>query len=559
MLAALLLSLATQSPATPDPFAILRDAYARRDPAQAAAAYDEHAEVHYRYDGTPDESYRGSAAIEASFASLFRGFDAADALDLNFRITGRDGSTVRGLYRLTVGRGRRGYGRFKATVGPDGRFTFDESRSATLDDFEEAAGPVRFAADLEDLDRGYYAAMAGRYRLPDGCFLVVTRSITRLFVRNTCTQHWRGLTRVSGREWTAGNRVIDPAVVSTFRFAPFTDGASLSLSLTDSNGTTITAVRADRYRTQDVTFTSADGTRLTGTLYSPMSSDARLAATVMIHGSGPQDRDGYASIIAVMADALAAEGRAVLAFDKRGSGSSDGDGDRAGFDVLAEDAMAAMQFLRSRSTIDPSRIGLAGSSQAGWVAARAIELGARPSDVLLLGAAGSAITVREQNLYNTDVQMRCAGIAASDRRLALAQQAAFFDFLAQPATAPALDKLTTRAQAVPAIADWIFPSSRSIDRTDGAWFNVLATEYDPLPVWRRFEGRTMMLYGTLDDATPTTRAARRLRGSNAAVRIMPDAQHQGLLASDVCQAGLGNVDRFSPEVFSALREFARET
>jgi pimeloyl-ACP methyl ester carboxylesterase len=279
---------------------------------------------------------------------------------------------------------------------------------------------------------------------------------------------------------------------------------------------------------------------------------------VMIHGSGPQDRDGYASIIAVMADALAAEGRAVLAFDKRGSGGSSGDGDRAGFDVLAADAMAAMQFLRSRSDIDPTRVGLAGSSQAGWVAARAIELGAQPHDVLLLGAAGSAMTVREQNLYNTEVQMRCAGVAARNRRLALAQQAAFFDFLSRPSTATTLDSLSARAQAVPALTDWIFPASNSVNRTDGSWFNVLATDYEPLPVWRRFEGRTMMLFGTLDDATPTLKAVRRLHGSNVNVRVMSGAQHLGLSASDTCKAGLQNVVQFHPELFLALHDFARE-
>lgn len=557
MFAALLLSLATQSPATPDPFATLREAYARRDAALAAAAYSNDAEVLYRYDGAPEERYRGSAAIQASFAILFGSLDRTELLDLNFRITERDGDRVQGLYRLSVGRGTRAYGRFTATVGPDGRFTFDESRSATRDDFEDAPGPVSFAADLEDLDREYYAAMAGRYRLPDGCLLVVTRSITRLFVRNSCTQQWRGLTRISGREWTAGNRVIDTAVVSRYRFAAVVDGASPTLSFTDSNGTTVNAVRTNGYRTEDVTFTSADGTRLAGTLYSPISSGARSAATVMIHGSGPQDRDGYASIIAVMAEALAAEGRTVLAYDKRGSGGSSGDGDRAGFDVLAADAMAAMQFLRSRSDLDPTRVGLAGSSQAGWVAARAIELGARPSDVLLLGAAGAAITVREQNLYNTEVQMRCAGITSPNRRLALAQQEAFFDFLARPSTATTLDRLTARAQAVPALTDWIFPGSHSVNRTDGSWFNVLAPDYNPLPVWRRFEGRTIMVFGTLDDATPTGNAARRLRGSNATIRVMSEAQHLGLSASDVCQAGLQNVDQFHPELFSVMREFAR--
>ncbi|NJO35413.1 MAG: hypothetical protein HC869_22330 [Rhodospirillales bacterium] len=179
MFAALLLTLATQSPATPDPFATLREAYARRDAALAAAATATTPKFFIVKNGAPEERYRGSAAIQASFAMLFGSLDRTEPLDLNFRITERDGDRVQGLYRLSAGRGTRAYGRFTATVGPDGRFTFDESRSATRDDFEDAPGPVSFAADRQDLDRGYYAAMAGRYRLPNGCLLVVTRSITR--------------------------------------------------------------------------------------------------------------------------------------------------------------------------------------------------------------------------------------------------------------------------------------------------------------------------------------------------------------------------------------------
>ena len=148
----------------------------------------------------------------------------------------------------------------------------------------------------------------------------------------------------------------------------------------------------------------------------------------MIHGSGPQDRDGYASIIAVLADQLASSGRVVLTYDKRGSGGSSGDGTRAGFDQLAADAEAGMMMLSKLKNVDPKRVGLAGSSQAGWVAARAVARGANPADVLLLGAAGAAMSVVEQNLYNTEVRMHCAAISDADVKLALDQQRAFFHF-----------------------------------------------------------------------------------------------------------------------------------
>jgi len=422
----------------------------------------------------------------------------------------------------------------------------------------DPAEPVQLADDREELDRAIYGKLTGRYRLPDGCTLIVTRSIVRLFVRNECTQQWRGLVRVSEREWTAGDRVLDANVTQKYSFAPVVGGVSPSLRISNADGSLVTeAVRSDRYSTEDVSFLADDGTRLFGTLYVPLGTTRPVAATVMVHGSGPQDRDGFASIIAVMADAFAASGRVVLAYDKRGSGMSEGDGDRASFDTLARDAIAAMAFLRARPEVDPTRVGLAGSSQAGWVAARSLELGGEPADVLLLGAAGAALSVREQNLYNTDVLMRCAGLSSADRRLALAQQEAFFDFLQHERHAARLDALTSKAQARPALSEWLFPSSRAVDRTEGAWFNVLAVDYDPLPVWRRFGSRATFLFGELDDSTPTASAVQRLRGAGSRVRVLAGGQHLGLIAQDVCTSGLGDLQQFSPELFTELERFAR--
>lgn len=557
MFATILFAMSAQA-APLDPFATLRDAYARRDANLAARAYVENAEVEYRYDGVPKETFIGTEAIRDSFESLFSSVSKTEALDLNFRITSKSSESAAGFYRLRFGQKNTSYGKFSVRIGPDGRFASDLSTSASRDDFEDASGPVALAADVEDLDRDYYAAMAGRYRLPNGCTLVVTRSIVRLFVRNTCTQQWRGLSRVSGREWTAGNRTIDATVVSRYRFSPFAGGISPSLTVTDEHGQTVQASRADLYSTENVNFTSADGTELAGTLYLPKAAQKHRAATVMVHGSGPQDRDGFASLIAVMSDALASEGRVVLAYDKRGSGISSGNGDRATFETLALDAKSAMQFLAHRVEINSDTIGLAGSSQAGWVIAKTIEAGAAPRDVLLLGAAGAAISVRQQNMYNTDIQMACRGISSDDRRIALAQQSAFFDFLADANAATRLDKLSDSVANRAPLSDWLFPKSGAVDRSDGSWYNVLAIDYDPLPTWRKYRGRSLFLFGEFDDATPTSLAVKKLSGSNVVTRIIPAAQHLGLVAKSKCSAGLSDVHRFDPSLFRHLSEFARK-
>lgn len=321
---------------------------------------------------------------------------------------------------------------------------------------------------------------------------------------------------------------------------------------------TITADRADAYTTETVRFTAADGTALMGTLYLPAGAPARRPATVMLHGSGPQDRDGFASIIAVMADQLAASGRVVLAYDKRGTGGSGGAGDRAGFDTLASDARAGMALLAGRDDVDPARIGLAGSSQAGWIAAKAIADGAAPADVLLLGAAGSAMTVAEQNLYNTRVRMQCAEIPAGDIALALDQQTAFFEFLRNPAKAQQLDDLTARARLKPGLADWLFPDSRNTDRSAAAWYVVLDPGFDPVPVWRSYRRQAVFLFSEFDDSTPTRAAVARLRRIGIAPVTLRKAQHLGLATSGLCSGELGGLSRFAPGLMPAITRFAKE-
>ncbi len=556
VLASTLASASSAQVPQPDPFAQLRAAYAKRDAQAAAAAYTPDAEVIYRYAGTPEERHKGRDAIARSFQSLLDQIDPADKIDLNFRVTQRSGPQVQGVYRLSYGYGKVSEGRFDVTLSSDGRFASDLSLDAPRDAFEEAAGPVMLAVDDETLDRSFYSRMAGRYRLPDGCILIVTRSIVRLFVRNSCTNEWRGLARVSGREWTAGSTILPDGVAATYRFAAFAEDASPLVSITTPKGETI-AARADAYRTKAISFASADGTKLTGTLYVPTGSTQRRPASVMLHGSGPQDRDGYASIIAVLADQLAESGRVVLAYDKRGSGGSGGNGVRAGFDTLGADARAAMAFLAGRPEVDPAHIGLAGSSQAGWVAAKAIADGAKPADVLLLGAAGAAMTVAEQNLYNTQVRMQCAGNPIADIALALEQQAAFFAFLRDPAKASQLDSLTARARLRPGLSDWLFPDSASTDRTAGAWYVVLDPAFDPLPVWKTYRGRTLFLFSEFDDSTPTAEAVKRLRRIGVKTATLAKAQHLGLATTDMCSSELGKLVKFAPPLMPAISRFAK--
>src|SRR5262245_24724436 len=106
---------------------------------------------------------------------------------------------------------------------------------------------------------------------------------------------------------------------------------------------------------------------LAGTLLVP-PGEQRHPAIVLTHGSGPGPRN----FLRKFADRFVADGLVVLLFDKRGSGESGGSWINASLDDLADDAIAAAAFLRSREEVDARHVGAWGVSQAGWVIPHAL-------------------------------------------------------------------------------------------------------------------------------------------------------------------------------------------
>src|SRR5206468_1660261 len=82
-------------------------------------------------------------------------------------------------------------------------------------------------------------------------------------------------------------------------------------------------------------------------------------------------------------------GLVALAFDKRGSGESQGDWTDASLDDLAGDATAAMAFLAARPEVDPARIGVWGVSQAGWVVPLLAGRAQRPAFSIVVTGGGA--------------------------------------------------------------------------------------------------------------------------------------------------------------------------
>lgn len=112
---------------------------------------------------------------------------------------------------------------------------------------------------------------------------------------------------------------------------------------------------------------------LAGTLTMPELMGMRPACpgAVLIHGSGPFSRDAVVyphRPFKVIAEHLAFRGISVLRYDKRGVAESQGTMDGITTYDLADDAAAAVEFLKHHQFIKADRIGLIGQSEGGLVA-----------------------------------------------------------------------------------------------------------------------------------------------------------------------------------------------
>ena len=131
---------------------------------------------------------------------------------------------------------------------------------------------------------------------------------------------------------------------------------------------------ASAYAESEKTIGSGDWT-LPGTLTLPAGARS-AAAVVLVHGSGPADRDetiGGNKPFKDLAAGLASRGIAVLRYDKRTRVHAARMAGLADFTVqhaVIDDVLEAVKALRSEPGIDPARIFVLGHSLGGMLAPR---------------------------------------------------------------------------------------------------------------------------------------------------------------------------------------------
>lgn len=147
-------------------------------------------------------------------------------------------------------------------------------------------------------------------------------------------------------------------------------------------------VHPDKLKSREVTIGAGTEWALPGTLSMPVG-DGPFPAVVLVHGSGPHDRDetiGPNKPFRDLAEGLASRGIAVLRYEKRTRqhGGKLLDGKITVREEVIDDALAAAQLLRQSPGIDPKRVFIVGHSLGALLAPKMATLDPKLAGIVIM-------------------------------------------------------------------------------------------------------------------------------------------------------------------------------
>lgn len=298
-------------------------------------------------------------------------------------------------------------------------------------------------------------------------------------------------------------------------------------------------------RSEEVTFSNGN-IDLAGTLTLP-AVGAVHPALILVSGSGQQDRDESIPIIPgykpfqVIADYLTQQGIAVLRYDDRGVGGSTGDPTTATTADFAQDAEAALNYLRNRSDIDPSMIGLLGHSEGSIIAAM---IAARnPNVAFVISMAGPAVSGYDLLLLQTERILSVSGMDAEEVKQAMDDQRQLLALImAQEWDGLKAKLLETGRQQIEALPEAQKkqigdPEAFLQKQIDISMLNMqhwmhFFLLHNPADDWRQIKVPVLALFGGLDTQVdqaqnrPAMQAALTQAGNpDVTIKIYPEANH----------------------------------
>jgi len=249
------------------------------------------------------------------------------------------------------------------------------------------------------------------------------------------------------------------------------------------------------YREEEVSYDNkAQNVTLAATFTIPPGKGP-FPAVLLITGSGPQDRDesllGHKPFL-VLSDYLTRHGVAVLRADDRGVGKSTGVFANATTADFATDAEAGVAFLKTRSEVNPQKIGLVGHSEGGVIAPM---IAARNKDVaFIVMMAGTGVPGDQVLPAQSEAIEVATGKDPADAAKSAAKEREMLALVENEKDEMVLDKeLQEKMKGEVPDAQ----IGMQIKQLTSPWFRYFLT-YDPATALRKVTCPVLALNGSLD-------------------------------------------------------------
>ncbi|OGX89082.1 hypothetical protein BEN47_08115 [Hymenobacter lapidarius] len=258
---------------------------------------------------------------------------------------------------------------------------------------------------------------------------------------------------------------------------------------------------APPYREEEIVFNNPmSRLNLSGMLTVPAGSGP-FPAVVLVSDLGAQDRDGTVGdyhLMGSLADYLTRRGIAVLRYDDRGVGQSEGSTAATTTQALVSDVQSAINFLRARMEISISRIGVIGHGEGANVALLAAGQPLPPAFVVAL--AGYGLTGQQTLLEQQVALHKASKLSPALVQAVYERKRTMYDIIRLTSPAQALSIVSNMLrQDQPALAA---PAAQAAARQLLTPWHRYFLSFDPLEQLDQVRCPVLLLSGTSDLEAP---------------------------------------------------------
>jgi esterase/lipase len=261
---------------------------------------------------------------------------------------------------------------------------------------------------------------------------------------------------------------------------------------------------------------------LSADIYKP-HTEGLHPAIVLLHGSTSNDKTDYI----FYADYFAKLGFEVLIFDKRGSGKSTGDYYLSSYDDLIADAIACLETMYTRESVNKEKIGLWGLSQGAFLLPKIASKTTIPKYLIAISPDVNSVT--EAAAFSDSLRVLNSGGSELDGKIVAESHRKVEKMIREGYSHNEVEEfIRQNAQKYNFMNQTGLYGNINIDKNEFKGFYWQGRIENFLSLWGSLKIPTLVVLGGRDsfvDAERNISILKRLNNENIEMKLFPKANH----------------------------------